>query len=93
MAGNQTKSKAPELSPTPEEHGESEGDESLRPTISRTRSGLSLQERILGCGSFGALLGTEGRMGRRPSTISLGPEGSAKERGDDDGSYFNLKRV
>jgi len=96
MAVNQAKSKPSELAPTPEENVVEGGkvDDTLTRTISRTRSGVSLQERLLVCGNMTALLDAEARMGRRPSTTSLGPESTAKERGgDEDLGYFTLKRV
>jgi hypothetical protein len=97
MATNQTKSRAPELSPTPEEPLDPpEADEKSRAgAFSRSRSGLNLhlQERLLSCGNFGALLDDEDRLGRRPSLGSLSVDGSNRDRDSDDGGYFNLKRV
>lgn len=92
MAANLTKSRAPDLSPTPEEPIEAD-TETFRTSASRNRSGLNLQERLLACGNFNALLDIEDRMGRRPSTSSLGIEGSMKENAEEDHGYFNLKRV
>jgi hypothetical protein len=97
LATNQTKSRAPELSPTPEEPLDPpDVDEKSRPgAFSRSRSALNLhlQERLLSCGNFGALLDDEDRLGRRPSLGSLSVDGSNRDRDSDDGGYFNLKRV
>src|ERR1700721_915860 len=74
MTTNQIKSRAPDLFPTPEEPMEFEGDDKSRgAAFSRSRSGLNLhlQERLLSCGNFSALLDDEDRMGRRPSIGSL----------------------
>jgi len=92
------KSKAPDLSPTPEEFVHSETDERAQygGGIPNNRSGfnLHLQERLLSCGNYGALLDNEGRMGRRPSVGSLSVDGSSvRDRDSDDGSYLGLKRV
>ena len=97
MATNQTKSRVLELSPTPEEPLDPpDVDEKSRPgAFSRSRSALNLhlQERLLSCGNFGALLDDEDRLGRRPSLGSLSVDGSNRDRDSDDGGYFNLKRV
>jgi hypothetical protein len=103
---NPTKLKPPDLSPTPEETASMDG-ETLDKTTAMTRGGLPnsrsglnlhLQERLLSCGNYGALLDDEDRMGRRPSVGSLSMDGagssvSARDRESDDGSYFNIKRV
>lgn len=104
MAVNSTKFKPPDLSPTPEETSSMDGDTGDRTTRSavlpNNRSGLNLhlQERLLSCGNYTALLDDEDRMGRRPSVGSLsmdggGGSGSARDRESDDGSYFSIKRV
>ena|ERR1700731_1099018 len=97
MATNKTKSRAPDLSPTPEDPLDPpETDDKSRPgAFSRSRSALNLhlQERLLSCGNFGALLDNEDRLGRRPSVGSLSVDGSKGDRDSDDGGYFNLKRV
>jgi hypothetical protein len=97
MATNLTKSRPPDLSPTPEEPTESDSDDKSRVSNnSRTRTGLTmhLQERLLNCGTVGALLDDDDRMGRRPSVGSLSMDGSLRDRDSDDGGgYFNLKRV
>jgi len=60
---------------------------------------LHLQERLLSCGNYSALLDDEERMGRRPSVGSLsmdgggGGSGSGRDRESEDASYFNIKRV
>jgi hypothetical protein len=68
--------------------------------LPNNRSGLNLhlQERLLSCGNYTALLDDEDRMGRRPSVGSLSMDGgrgsgSARDRDSEDGSYFNIKRV
>lgn len=82
-------------------------DKTMAATTTMTRSGLPnsrsglnlhLQERLLSCGNYGALLDDEDRMGRRPSVGSLSIDGagssvSARDRESDDGSYFSIKRV
>ena len=69
------KSKAPDLSPTPEEFVDSETDERAQygSGIPNNRSGfnLHLQERLLSCGNYGALLDNEDRMGRRPALLAM----------------------
>lgn len=92
------KSKAPDLSPTPEEFVDSEMVERAQygGDIPHNRSGfnLHLQERLLSCGNYSALLDNEVRMGRRPSVGSLSVDGSSvRDRDSDDGSYYSLKRV
>lgn len=91
------KSKAPDLSPTPEELVDSEtnGEARYGGGIPHNQSGfnLHLQERLLSYGNYGAPLDNENRMGRRPSVGSLSIDGSSvRDRDSDDGS-FNLKRV
>jgi len=73
---------------------------STRGVLPNNRSGLNLhlQERLLSCGNYGALLDEEDRMGRRPSVGSLSIDGggssvSTRDRESEDGSYFNIKRV
>lgn len=91
------KSKAPDLSPTPEEFVDSETDERAQygGDIPHNRSGfnLHLQERLLSCGNYSALLDND-LMGRRPSVGSLSVDGSSvRDRDSEDGSYYSLKRV
>jgi hypothetical protein len=93
MAANQAKPRGPELSPTPEEVTGTGVDDKVRVNVPRNRSGLNLHDRLLGCGNFTALWDAQARMGRRPSTSSLGTDGSIREHGDEGGGYFNLKRV
>lgn len=98
MAVNHSaKSKAPDLSPTPEEFVDSEtGEKAHGSGLPHNRSGfnLHLQERLLGCGNHGALLDDEGRMGRRPSVGSLSVDGlSVRDRDSDYGGFFGIKRV
>jgi len=77
------------------------GDRTTRGAVlPNNRSGINLhlQERLLSCGNYTALLDDEDRMGRRPSVGSLSMDGgcgsgSARDREGDDGSYFNIKRV
>ena len=85
MAVNQNKAKVPELTTTPELSIATERDEK-RGQLFRNKSGLNLHERVTG------LLGTDARMGRRPSTLSLGNESTIQEHEENSG-YFNLKRV
>ena|SRR5208282_5171909 len=92
------KSKAPDLLPTPEEFVDLETDERAQygGGVPHNRSGfnLHLEERLLSCGNYGALLDNEDRMGRRPSVGSLSVDGSSvRDRDSDDGGYINLKRV
>jgi hypothetical protein len=91
------KSKAPDLSPTPEESADSESDErAYAGGLPQNRSGfnLSLQERLLSYGNHGSLSDDAGRMGRRPSVGSISVDGlPVRDRESDDGGYFNMKRV
>jgi len=96
MAANTTKTRAPDLSPTPEEPVVPDvEDKSRGGAFSRSRSALNLhiQERLLSCGNFNALLDDEDRMGRRPSVGSLSVDGSMRDRDNDEGGYFSLQRV
>jgi hypothetical protein len=96
MTADLSKSKEPDLSPAPEGVVESEGDERGRGILPPNRSGLNLhlQERLLSCGNFSALLDDDDRMGRRPSVQSLGMEStSSRDRDNDDGGYFSMRRV
>ena len=96
MAVNQPKTKAADLSPTPEEPVVPEVEEKSRGgAFSRSRSALNLhiQEKLLSCGNFNALLDDEDRMRRRPSVGSLSVDGSMRDRDMDEGGYFGLQRV
>jgi hypothetical protein len=98
MAGNHpAKSRAPELSSTPEEFVDEEnGEKAQGGALPHNRSAfnLFLQERLLSCGTHDALLDNEDRMGRRPSVGSLSVDGlSVRDRDSDDGGYFNMRRV
>ena len=99
-----TKLKPLDLSTTPEEDTSTmEGSTYDRTTwgvvFPNNRSGLNLhlQERLLSCGNYSALLDDEERIGRRPSVGSLsidgGGSGSARDRASEDGNYFSIKRV
>jgi hypothetical protein len=79
-----TKLRPPE---SPEEP-EPELEGLARTGVKRSKSGLSIEERLLGCGSYNALVNDD-RMGRRPSTCSLNGDGIS----EDAAGYFNLKRV
>lgn len=96
MAVNQTKARALDLSTTPEESVVSEiEDKSRGGAFSRSRSALNLhiQERLLSCGNFDALLDDDDRMGRRPSVGSLSVDGSTRHRDNDEGGYFSIQLV
>jgi hypothetical protein len=91
------KSKAPDLSPTPEESVDSESDErTYAGGLPHNRSGfnLSLQEKLLSYGNHESLLDDTSRMGRRPSVGSISVDGlPVRGRESDDGGYFSMKRV
>jgi len=55
------------------------------------RSGMNLQERLLSCGTFTALLDDDERVGRRPSITSVSTEG--RDSSTPDEGYFHMKRV
>src|SRR5262245_12211203 len=94
MATIQTKSRPPELSPTPEEPRESDVDDNPRGALPRSKATFNLQERLLSCGSFDALIDNDDRMGRRPSTASLDADTSIREHpGDEAAKFSSLKRV
>ena len=91
------KSRASDLSPTPEESVDSESDERAHADgLPHNRSGfnLSLQERLWSSGNHGSLFDDADRMGRRPSVGSLSVDGlPVRDRESDDGGYFGMKRV
>src|SRR5579859_7215124 len=75
---------------------ESGEDKARGGLVSRSRSALNLhiQERLLSCGTYGALMDDEdvARMGRRPSLGSTSLDGSSIPESDE-GGYFGLRRV
>ena len=96
MAVNQNKTRAPDLLSTPEETAMPEAEDKPKGgAFSRSRSALNLhiQERLLSCGNFNALLDDEDRMGRRPSVGSLSVDGSLRDCDKDEAGYFGLQRV
>jgi hypothetical protein len=82
-------SRSPDLAPMPEE---GVVDKSQAPVI-RSRSGLNLQlqERLLSCGSVGALRDDDEGTSRRPSVSSA--NSSIPERESDDASHVRMARV